>query len=254
MKYTLLQLTQSILSSMDSDEVTSINDTTESLQVANVIRTAYYDLVNQVDLPEDYTVFNLTETSVASPVKMTLPATFSNFKSLRYNTVVLGETDPLWTVMKPMALEDFLDYTYQLKVSESNVETFSITTVSGNTLPIIYRNDQAPQYYTSFDDNTVIFDSYDSAVETYLKSLKTLAYGKQVRTFTMSDAFTPSLDEEQFALLLAEAKALAWAELKQTVHSKAEQSARRQKVAQQYHKRAIRSLSDLDQLINFGRR
>lgn len=40
-KRTLLDIVQEILNDMDSDEVTSINDTIESLQVANIVRSCY---------------------------------------------------------------------------------------------------------------------------------------------------------------------------------------------------------------------
>ena len=57
---TLLRLVQDILSSLDSDEVNSISDTPESLQVANIVRTTYEDLVSLLDLPEHFSFFELT--------------------------------------------------------------------------------------------------------------------------------------------------------------------------------------------------
>jgi hypothetical protein len=45
-KMTLLEMTQDILSDMDSDEVNSINDSVESLQVAQIIKTTYFNIVN----------------------------------------------------------------------------------------------------------------------------------------------------------------------------------------------------------------
>ena len=59
MKYTLLQLVQTIASSMDSDEVNSISDSTESLQIANIVRSVYYDLINRAKLPEHFTLVTL---------------------------------------------------------------------------------------------------------------------------------------------------------------------------------------------------
>lgn len=42
MKYTLLELTQRILESMNSDEVNSIGDTEESMTVANIIKESLF--------------------------------------------------------------------------------------------------------------------------------------------------------------------------------------------------------------------
>ena len=45
MKTTLLQLVQSILSDMDSEEVNGISDTIEAKQIASVIEDTYYNLL-----------------------------------------------------------------------------------------------------------------------------------------------------------------------------------------------------------------
>ena len=48
---TVLQLTQNILSAMSSDEVNSISDTVESMQVATILQNKYYDIVSRDALP-----------------------------------------------------------------------------------------------------------------------------------------------------------------------------------------------------------
>src|SRR5690606_16999060 len=50
-KKTLLELVQNILSAMDSDEVNSIGDTIEALQVAEVIRETYEEITVGTDIP-----------------------------------------------------------------------------------------------------------------------------------------------------------------------------------------------------------
>ncbi len=45
MKYTLLEIVQEILSDMDSDEVNSIDDTTESEQVATIVKSTYLSMM-----------------------------------------------------------------------------------------------------------------------------------------------------------------------------------------------------------------
>jgi len=70
MKRTLLDYTQSILSSLNSAEVNSIGDTTESLQVAEILRTTYYNILGRAELPEHEKLFQLT--SSGDPTKPTL--------------------------------------------------------------------------------------------------------------------------------------------------------------------------------------
>ena len=45
-KMNLLAMTQDILSDMDSDDVNSINDSVEALQVAQIIKTTYYNIID----------------------------------------------------------------------------------------------------------------------------------------------------------------------------------------------------------------
>lgn len=59
MKPTLLEMTQNILSAMDSDEVNSISDTAESLQVARAIQQTYWNMLGKYDLPEHNTLIKL---------------------------------------------------------------------------------------------------------------------------------------------------------------------------------------------------
>lgn len=250
MKYTLLELVQAIASSMDSDEVNSISDSVESLQIATVVRTAYFDIVSRLNLPEHYTLFSLAASGNNSkPVLMTVPATVKTINWVQYDTQTLTDNDVNYQDVKFLPLKNFLDM-----VNGFNVDETTVDSMSHGGFTFLFKNDQAPLYYTTFDDNTVIFDGYDNEVDTTLQSSKTRCYGLNTVTWEMSNSFTPDLDEAQFSLLLNEAKSLAWAELKQVAHTKAEQSARRQWVKTQKSKDSFRELSDFDKLPSFGRK
>lgn len=227
MKYNLLELTQAVLSSMDSDEVTSINDTVESQQVVEVIKTVYDDIISRGDLTTNKTLFNLSETEIPTqPIVMRKPETIERIEWIKYDIRDVDDTEANWSTLTYLPPVDFIDYMHSGNQSGTEIETFNY--LSGAfSLAFTYRNDTAPHYYTSFDDNVIFFDSYDSAVDSVLQSSKTLGYGLKVTDFTKSDDFTPELQPQQFALLLNEAKSLAWAELKQAGHEKAEQFARR---------------------------
>lgn len=228
MRYTLLELVQDIMSSMDSDEVDSIVNTTESQQVVAIIKTVYDDILSRGDLAVFKTLFNLDSSAdAAKPVLMTKPQIIDNIYWVKYNRVLVNDTDPVWTELKFMPIDEFLFMMQQLNPSESWVDTFSMTTSDGFNLTFNYRNDIGPTYYTSFDDQTLIFDGIDKAVDGILQTSKTIAYGSRTTAFLETDSFVPALQPHQFALLLNEAKSLAWSELKQTAHPKAEQAARR---------------------------
>lgn len=85
MKYTLLEMTQDILSSMSSDEVNSISDTTESLQVAHIIRQKYFDIINRLDLPTNEQLLQFEASDNPQiPVLMYVPDGISDIKWVKY--------------------------------------------------------------------------------------------------------------------------------------------------------------------------
>lgn len=257
MKYTLLELVQDVLSSMDSDEVTSINDTVEAQQVAKVVRTAYFDIVNASHLPEHFGVFNLDEASADFPVFMLKPEDLSEIKWIKYDHATVANPEVNMRDVKFLPLKDFLDMQDRLDPTASWVESANVAELSADPtddLTIYFTNNASPQYYTIAGDFIIVFDSYDSAVETFLHREKSRAYGRLFFAFPMEDGFVPYLDEPQFQLLLNESKSLAWQELKQSPHAKAEQGARRGWIQLQRSKHNFKELSDFENLPNFGRK
>lgn len=227
MKYTLLELTQAVLSSMDSDEISSINDTVESQQVVEVIKTVYDDIISRGDLQNNKVLGNLNPSNdITKPIVMSKPDTIDRIEWIKYDTRLVGDTVPAWVEMSYMRPGDFIDYMHQFNENESYVDAFDHI-IDGFTIRFAFRNDQAPKFYTTFNDSLIFFDAYDSDVDSTLQSSKTIVYGHKVTEFTKSDSWVPNLQPQQFALLLNEAKSLAWVELKQIPHEKAELTARR---------------------------
>ncbi len=262
MKYTLLELTQAVLSSMDSDEINSISDSVESQQVVEVIKTVYDDIISRGDLTTNKMVFNLeASTDPLKPILMTKPEGIERIEWIKYDTRGFEDTVPSWTNMTYLPPIDFIDYMHAHNQDDTNVETFSHSS-DGFVVVFAYRNDTSPHYYTSFDDGTIFFDAYDAEVDSTLQSVKTLCYGLKVTEFERDDAFVPELQPQQFALLLNEAKSLAWSELKQAEHGKAELSARRnwrhlQKTRQEVPNtstNAVDNAHSFSRLPNFARR
>lgn len=354
-KFTLLQMTQLILNSMSSDEVNSISDTTESLQVANIIQAKYYDMVNRGDLPDDKQLFQLVASGDSTkPTLMTVPAGTSKIKWLKYfnvnpadgqqtdqfgafshglnldlssatnsgwvtssvtsntigtgtftftvgaglkiavgdnvtassgpnellgvvlsysgTTLVLtismsvgsgtfnswaitntqGTAPPGYQYVRMTGISEFLDYVNRFTASDANVRSFTFTE-SGENFTFFYKNNIQPQYATIISNQYVIFDSFNSVFDTTLQSSKTMCFGNVVPAFTLTDSFIPALDDNQFSLLINEAKALAFFELKQMPHAKAEQEIKRQWSAVQKNKSISNKPTYFDQLPSFGR-
>ena len=349
-------MTQSILSAMDSDEVTSINDTVEALQVVECIRTTYNSMVSRFNLPANNQLIQLTQSTATTPTLMTMPDGVQRMDWLKYfdsnqldgvssqfshdlnldlttsswsttsstsNTIAIGAhtftvsssvlptftgqavmmtsginfmigtvtsyigttlivnvstiigsgTYTSWVIestdgasappgyldLIPLTNYDFLTYVSQLNPLDNNVGSFVLPQTEFDTgsvanFTFYFKDDSQPRYYTVLTNQTVIFDSYDSTQETLLQSTKTLASAWLMPSFQKVDTFVPVLDEQQFPYLLQEAKALAFAELKQMPHQKAEQEVRRQTTAIQKYKSIVDKPTYFEQLPDFGRR
>jgi len=249
MKYTLLDLTQNILSSMDSEEINSIDDNTEARQVANVIRTAYYNMVVRANPPESKKLFQLNSSGDdAQPTLMIRPDTVSRIEWIKYNKETVTEPQDVFTYITILPLSQYLELTHQLNIDDTAVDSM---TLDGNLF--YFKNDAGPCYCTIVNDRFIVFDSYDQGVDTTLQSSKTMCFGQVLPAFELVDLFVPELDDQQFPLLLNEAKALAFFELKQQPHEKAEQESRRQWRTLQRTK-SLEKQPWFDALPDFGRR
>lgn len=227
MKRTLLQLVQDILSSMDSDEVNSINDTVEATQVANIVRTVYNDIISRANLPEHYKLFELDASlDPTKPTLMIRPESVQSLLWIKYDCREAGDTNSDFRMVQFKEPLEFIDHCMSYQ-GGTNIVRYQINGPNSSSIDIVGMNDKAPQYYTSWDDRYIIFDSYDASVDNTLMKNKTMAYGEFEPTFTMLDSFVPDLDSRQFSLLFNEAKATAFAELKQIENSRAERSAKR---------------------------
>jgi hypothetical protein len=113
-------------------------------------------------------------------------------------------------------------------MDESSSNVVVVTDVKGGT-PLYIRNDRMPSYYTSFDDENIVMDSFDISVDVILQTSKTRAYGYIYPTFNQTDDFIPDVDDTMLPYLLAESKSVCFSLFKSGSDPKIEQSARRLK-------------------------
>lgn len=253
MAYTLLEVTQAVLSSMDGDEVSSITETPEAEQVALAAKTVYLDIIARADLPEHFTLQNLTETSSSTPVVMTVPTDVSEVLWVKYDRHPSTDSDLLMQPIYFKPLDEFLNDVFGLDESDTTVDSMTLT-IGSSSIELLYKNNQPPSFYTSYNDTTLLFDSVDTSVETFLRATKSQAYVRTIPSFTFSGSFTPDLDEPQMQLWLNETKALCWAEYRQVQHVKAEVNAKRGWNRLQKTKFATEQPNPLDRIPNYGRK
>ena len=268
MKRTVLKMVQDVLSAMDSDEVNSIGDTVEAQQVATIIENCYNDITTDVEFPDDYSILQLDPSlSADQPVVMYIPQAFESIEWIKYNKQTSGPTgsssSSQWVSPDGVTIhfgqdeatfassgstggnyqqfkdilflprESFLFQTQSLDNSQSNVTTYTVDGV-----PFLCRNDKAPDYWTVLSNRTILFDSYNNEEDTTLQTVKTMCYGKKARSFVMLDDWQIPLDDKYTSYLFNEAKATAFAELKQITNTRAEKQARIAKIKTQKSKTA----------------
>lgn len=227
MRYTLLKMVQLILSSMDSDEVNSIGDTTESLQVVDQIETTYNHIAATIDFPDHWDFFELAPSlDPNKPTVMHLPENVAKVEWLQYDITEPGGTVRKTKDLLPLDRKRFFDRMNSLDTARPEVYSYDLL-VDAATFDVRGYNDRDPTYYTSNDDHTLVFDNYDLSVGQTLQGNRTKGYGMIIPIFLREDDFIPDFEPRQFTLFFNEAKAACFADLKQVQNSKAEQRARR---------------------------
>lgn len=236
MKMTLLAMVQDILNDMSDDEVSSISDTIRSLQIAQIIKTTYYDLVAELGITGHSEYFKLTAFGdTSNPTKLQIPDDVSEIFFLRYNVKQGASLSDDYTDVTYLSPIDFVDYVNGRDSTASNIET-----VTGAGSDLYIRNDRSPKYWTSFDDSIIYMDAYDSDLESSLQQSKTQAYGIKEPTWSAIDTFTPDLPANLFPMFLAEAKLSCMAKLKSTGDPIEANKVRRHRIRMQTTKRRIK--------------
>lgn len=223
MKKSLLEMTQDILSDMSDDEVNSIDDTFDSSQVAAIIRSTYEAMMSNRNWPHLRKLIQITPFSrVSLPTHMELQQEVKELCFINYNC---SEDARLrYCTMKWLEPDDFLRVLNRRDSTRQNIDIIQDPT----GVQLLIDNDKWPEYYTSFDDTILVFDSYKSSVDDSLQESKIQAMAYVMPSWQHTDAFVPDLPNEAFAALMAEAKSAAMLRLNQVQDAKAEQEAVRQ--------------------------
>ncbi len=211
---------------MDGDEVNSIADTIESTQVAQIVRDTFEEIISSRQWPHLDRLIQLTPQGAARPTHMDTDTTWDIVHWIKYNKIKTGGTRDLYDEIKYMDPKDFLELLNARNSSDSDVTTVTDT----SNIDLLIFNDIAPTFWTTFDDEVLIFDSHDNLVDTNLQASKTQVWGHVEPTWTHTDVAVPDLSAKAFSYLLSEAKSAAFNALRQTGNAKEEQKSRRQRV------------------------
>jgi hypothetical protein len=238
-RYTYLEIVRSIvedLNGLDNPEtIYTLDQTLQSTMVKRIVKETYFQIISGRDWAHLWEALQLTETSGSTPTHMTIPDNAMEIEYIKYNIRKSTDTKDRFIDMKRMEPHDFMRMVDSRDSSASDIDV--ITDPSGIFINVY--NDRAPVYWTSFNDSTIIFDGYDSAVDaTNLVAAKTQCRAQLYPTVTESDTFVFDMPSQMFNLLLAECKSVAYVVLNRQSNPKFEQisNTQRRRLSVEEHK------------------
>ena len=181
---------------MDSDAVSTYNETIESEQIALTAQEQYMELATYQRVPQFEQLTKLiTPGSTPTGSILNIPALATDVYDIRYRHIDSND-NTTYRAMKFLSKTDFLNQQLDLKVGEDNVEENTLS----NGVKIPFRTDKSPEYYTTFDDETIVFDSIDSIAEggNSIDGDNSLAIAYIIPEFELEDNFIPDLPIKLF--------------------------------------------------------
>jgi hypothetical protein len=177
----------------DGFEVATIDDTIEAQQVASVAEKVFYDLNDDIfgsdQLQELIQLESLADNTKPNYLRLPDNASRINKAEVLYNTST-DVAEIKMSSIEYLSPTDFLAYIGSRKVSTTNE---IVTDYSGYRMVI--ENEQAPKYYTDFDDEHLVFDAYDSTVDSVLQASKSGILTTVQRVFTKTDSYVIDFPE-----------------------------------------------------------
>lgn len=233
-KRSLLKLTQEILNELISDEVNSISDTPEAMVVAGIIQQCYYNISLEMELPSERKIIALQPYSSSSfPNYLKIPENVSNVLWLKYDARLDNASNKNYQDVTFMDPATFVTYIS----GRPSTDTINYQVIQYDVnVPFVIGKYAPPLYWTSFDDLTLIFDSYNSTVDSSLQASKSMAYVEQTAELILADSTIPPLPENLFPLLYNTALGRCSTDLKEAAHPSAARDESRFRVRSQRNK------------------
>ena len=171
----------------DGFRISTIDDGIEAQQVASIAEKVFYDLDNDVfgnsKLESLIQLEALADSTRPNYLRLPDDALDIRDDVVMYNTSK-DNTEIEMTKIAYLSPIEFLELIGRKKVKTTNQ---IVTDFNGYRMTI--DNNKAPQYFTSFDDSHLVFDSYNSAVDSTLQQSKSGVITQIQRSFVPSDTY-----------------------------------------------------------------
>ena len=211
MKKSLIDIVQDMLSDTDGDEVNSIDDTTEATQAAYIVRSTFENIVvgSTIDYYRRGIQFDgMGDTEYPNYLK--LPENIQQLEFIQYNKTT--DDRVRFENLTYLYPDEFLARQNSLDSTSDTVQ--EVRDFGGVTYLI--QNNKAPDFWTSFDDSHIVFDSYNKEVEDTIHKNKTQGIAYISPVFELRDDYIPDLPADMFPYLISEAKSAFSTKIRQT--------------------------------------
>lgn len=248
MSTTVLDIVQTVLSDIDSDEVNSIGDTIEAGQIVNIVKQSYENIVDEFDLQHVKQLFQLVGLGdTTKPCLMRFPDGIHSVEWVKYNTTSVETPTDNWVNILQLDPSDFMDH-----VTQKN-DTGTLMTVANN-VQVKISLDRPPQYWTTFDGITLVFDAIDQGVDSTLNSTKTNCYGQGRPILVLDDTTPINLPPRFMTLLTNEVRKVSFDLFKDGIPISVMQASNNSRVRSQRTKHVDRMNRERNDLPDYGRK
>lgn len=222
-------MVQRILQAVDGQMVESIEDTREAMQVAQCLKETYEHLLYTRDIKARSNLVQLHSASdLSRPTTLFFNPNVCQIDVLKYYCKEHDKyKDLIW--LDPT---DFLNRVLNRDPKKENI--VNLVEPNSGVRYNVY-NDRPPTCYTSFNDNEIILDAWDSSQTSTIVEEYTVAYGLVMPEFKLEDTFVPDLAPQFFNLLLNTARVQAAYELNREVDTLTNDRARKELVTADKH-------------------
>tara|TARA_R110001592_G_scaffold255311_1_gene518837 strand:- start:159 stop:908 length:750 start_codon:yes stop_codon:yes gene_type:complete len=212
MKLTLLEIVQDMLTATDSENVTSVGHSEDAGMCVNIANREFERLISKFRWRHTRAFSKLEVTSVANEMTLATNAVAIKPDSVYYSDARIEFMDE----------EDFLAFTITRNTSETNI-------IDSNNIKIY--NDRDPQFYTSFNDETLVFDAIPNGSGLVKANTDCIIYNHPTSRLTLDGEYF-DLPKQAFSALAQRCIARAVLEIKgDTQGYQAENSAANNAVA-----------------------
>ena len=245
-KRTILKLVQDLGEGIDSDEIDSLAETEEVVRIENILKQTVQEVLDRKTwefMKDKVRQLDIREAGSSELNTLTIPADVTHINCLKYR----DDNDKFFELRYLQACE-FIDMLQSRDATQPEIT--AINNADGVALNV--DTTQAPQFWTSFDEETITFDAYNSTSGTgnLIADSVIIADVMPVTDFTDPNAVL-NIPERMETLVFNEALVTCNYRLRQTADPRADRVARRQGISlrENEHKTKIDT-----QVRTYGRR